>query len=262
MNPSRAFPIILTLFLVSFIFTNCFSFDLSEAEARKQFPQKIQPEFINYRVAGYNIRYVRVDIHKKSLKKVLLIFLHGSPGGWGDYISYLKNPRLQKAARLISVDRPGYGASERGKVLSSLKMQRRLLSPIVTSYPHKAPVLLVGHSLAGAVIARMAMDHPDLIQALLIIAGSVSPELEKPAWYNRVASWSLVHWLLPRDIQTSNREILPLRAELEAMSPILWKKIKGPVTVIHGQADSLVPPANVDFLRKGTFTYGSTLYRA
>ena len=249
MNPIRIFPIILTLFLGSFIFTNCFSFDLSEEEARKQFSQKIQAEFLSYKIEGYNIRYVRIDSRKRNSKKALIIFVHGSPGGWGDYISYLKEPRLQKAARLISVDRPGYGGSEKGKELGSLKIQRRLLGPILKSYPKEVPILLVGHSLGGAVIARMAMDYPDLIQALLIVAGSVSPNLEEPAWYNIVGNWPVVRWLLPTDLHTSNREILPLRAELEAMLPF-WKKIKGPVSVIHGKADSLVPPGNVDFLRK------------
>ena len=107
----------------------------------------------------------------------------------------------------------------------------------------------MGHSLGGALIVRMAMDHPKLVQGLLIIAGSISPELEKPAWYNRLASFFLVHYLLPLDIQTSNTEILPLKKELEAMLP-LWKKIKTPLTLIHGKEDALVPVENAAFLRK------------
>lgn len=226
----------------------CFSFDISEEEARKEFPLKIQPEFLSYKSNGYRIRYVRVDIHKKNLKKALVLFVHGSPGGWGDYISYLKNPRLQKKARLISVDRPGYGASERGKPLSSLKMQARLLRPILTK-SKQSPILLVGHSLGGAVIARLAMDYPDLVQALLFVAASLSPKLEKPAWYNIVGSWYLIDWLLTKELRTSNREILALRTELEAMLPF-WRNIKVPSSVIHGQSDSLVPPENANFLKR------------
>ena len=239
----------LRVLILCLIFVRCFSFELSEEKARKEFPQGLEADFINYSFEGRNIRYVRIDTHKKNPKRTVLVFVHGSPGGWGDYISYMKNPKLQKLARLISLDRPGYGASGRGKAVLSLKVQSRLLLPILLPYHNKAPVILVGHSLGASLVTRMAMDYPNSIQALLLIAGPLSPELEEPAWYNRVGAWPLVRWLLPTDLRTSNREILPLKNELRAMLPF-WKKIKMPLTLIHGKEDALVPPENASFLRK------------
>ncbi len=41
--------------------------------------------------------------------------------------------------------------------------------------------ILVGHSLGGPVIARTAMDYPDLVDGLILVGGSIDPEMEKDA---------------------------------------------------------------------------------
>lgn len=54
---------------------------------------------------------------------------------------------------------------------------------------------------------------------------------------------------LPRSLRASNREILYLKPELEAMLP-LWKNITQPTIVIQGQKDVLVNPKNAEFAKK------------
>jgi len=44
-----------------------------------------------------------------------VLFVHGSPGAWDAWERFLKDPELRAAARLIALDRPGFGGSERGR---------------------------------------------------------------------------------------------------------------------------------------------------
>ncbi len=48
---------------------------------------------------------------------------------------------------------------------------------------------------------------------------------------------------------TSNRELWPLRRELETLAPKL-AGVAVPAIVIQGDEDDLVPPANADFARR------------
>jgi hypothetical protein len=70
--------------------------------------------------------------------------------------------------------------------------------------------------------------------------------MEMPRWYNRLADWPLVRWAVPRKMALANVEVMTLAHELELMLP-LWKTVKVPVTIIQGDADRLVDPANADF---------------
>src|SRR6478736_6621802 len=102
----------------------------------------------------------------------LVIFIHGSPGSLPDYLDFLADTVLLKKAEMISVDRPGFGESNYGYAEPSLAKQAALLKPILEQNKHQRPVILVGHSLGGPVIGRMAMDYPELIDGLIFVAGS------------------------------------------------------------------------------------------
>lgn len=43
-----------------------------------------------------------------------VVMVHGSPGAWNDYAHVMADDRLTEHAFLISVDRPGWGASAEG----------------------------------------------------------------------------------------------------------------------------------------------------
>ena len=117
-------------------------------------------------------------------------------------------------------------------------------------YKNNRPIILVGHSLAGALIAEMAIEYPELVDGLIIVAGSIDPELEpNETWFRAPLATPFLSWLLPRSFRASNEEIYQLKPELEQMLP-LWKEIKCPVIVIQGKKDSLVPAENADFARK------------
>ncbi len=96
----------------------------------------------------------------------------------------------------------------------------------------------------------MAIEHPDLVDGLIIVAGSIDPELEpNELWFRAPLATPFLSWVLPRSLRASNEEIYHLKPELEKMLP-LWADIKCPVIVIQGKKDSLVPAGNADFARK------------
>ncbi len=175
----------------------------------------------------------------------LVLFVHGSPGNWKAFEHLMSDPELGRAALMISVDRPGFGGSGFGAAEPSLEKQAACLRPLLErSGGGKA--ILVGHSLGGSLIARMAMDFPERVGGLVLVAPAIDPSLEELRWYNRLASLSPVRLLLPQSLDISNQEILPLRGELEKMLP-LWDRITSDVIVIQGDKDNLVSPKNADF---------------
>lgn len=179
----------------------------------------------------------------------LMIFVHGSPGSWDAFSKYLLDSSLQVKFRMISVDRLGYGGSNKGIPEGSLFKQAAILEPIVKENIFHQKVILVGHSYGGPTIARFAMDYPNLVQKLIFIAPSIDPEQEKVLWYQRFAATKLITNILSSDINVCNREILPLKKELTDMLP-LWKNITASVMYFHGKKDKLVPYANASFAQK------------
>jgi len=187
-----------------------------------------------------------------------VLFVHGSPGTWEAYRAFLDDRRLRSGARLLALDRPGFGGSGRGRPDPSLERQAAAAAAVLDAEPG-SPAVVVGHSLGGPIAARLAVDRPDLVGALVLIAPSIDPALERHRWYNVAGSWRLVQLFLSVDMVTSNRELWPLRGELEALAPRL-ADLACPATVIQGDRDDLVPPANAEFAARA-FPPGSVEVR-
>lgn len=200
----------------------------------------------HYRSGKYNMEYV----HAGDSTKPMVLFVHGSPGSLSAFLGYVVDSTLLKHGFIISADRPGFGHSNFGSAEPSIEHQAAILKTIIERHSGARPVVLVGHSLGGPVIARMAMDYPHLVNALVVISGSMDPELEpNEKWFRAPLATPFLRWLLPRSIRASNDELYRLKPQLEGMLPE-WRKITCPVVVIHGKNDSLVPFGNVAFLKK------------
>ncbi|MBX7059542.1 MAG: alpha/beta hydrolase [Leptospirales bacterium] len=223
------------------LFAGC-SFSLSRGDARAALAPEVEPQFLSSLSDGLELHYVSAG--RQDLPP--LVFLHGSPGSWSGYLDYLKDRRLLERFHLIAIDRPGFGESTPGHAEPSLQRQAAAIAPILQRWVSAGRSIVLGHSFGGPVAVRLAMDHPQLVRALVLVAGSIDPDQEERRWFNIAARYPPLRLVLPGDWVVSNDEIWPLKEELQKMLP-LWPRLQVPVTVIQGGADDLVPPANADF---------------
>ena len=74
--------------------------------------------------------------------------------------------------RVIAYDRPGLGWSERGITPYSLEFILETLHQLINALQLSAPLILVGHSIAGINVRQFAYRFPDLVAGLVLIDGS------------------------------------------------------------------------------------------
>lgn len=179
----------------------------------------------------------------------LVLLVHGTPGGWTSLAEIMSDPALDKRALVVAVDRPGWGESSPDAVVASVESQANALKAVLDAHPRNLPAIVVGHSYGGPVVARLAMDEPSRVGALVIVAGSIDPDQEKTAWYQALGRWAIIRPFVPGPLRKADEEIIPLKTQLTAMLPG-WATIRQPVTVIQGETDELVPAANADFAKR------------
>ena len=99
----------------------------------------------------------------------VILMIHGL----GGQHHHMRRPLMEEFGegyRLIAMDRPGSGYSTRPKQFDGrLTEQARLVAGFIDALKLERP-LLVGHSLGGAIALATALDHPDKISGLALIA--------------------------------------------------------------------------------------------
>ena len=231
---------------------------LSMRTADREWPAKMQqqgqtlpPAFLDVPMPGYRtIHAVTVGTTDVGPSGPLIVFVHGSPGSADAYLSYLADTTLSQVVRMVTLDRPGFGYTTGfGRAEGSLERQAAAVEAVVQRLAPGQKVILVGHSLGGPVIARFAMDYPGQVAGLVIVAGSIDPDLEEHPWWQGAVDAPPLRWLTPKSLWTSNREIKLLETELRRMLP-RWADIRCPVTMVHAHDDRLVPFGNVAFAKR------------
>lgn len=173
-----------------------------------------------------------------------ILYVHGTPGDATAFEDYLTSPIAGFDA--VSVDRPGFGHTKPRKPVYTMEEQVQCLEPLLVNRAGKGTIL-VGHSLGGPIIVEAALQYPDRVGGLVILSGCLDPTLEKIAWYQHVAGFAFVPYMIPYFLRNSDSELRPLKAELEAMQPRL-KELRCPIVIVHAPDDILVPYSNVDYM--------------
>jgi pimeloyl-ACP methyl ester carboxylesterase len=235
--------IILILFIAwILLFTGCMTFRIPDDQAVERFAKKglvLKPSFVN--VNGRQIHYMTVG----SDTLPTLVFLHGSPSSWTSFESYMQSPELLQHCRMVSVDRPGFGYSGFGNAVS-LEAQSRLLMPVMLEINNGKPIYLAGHSLGGPLVVKMAADAPGLFSGIMLISGSVDPELEPDESWRMLFEGSGLKFLLPGAFRPSNTELVHFKKDVQALESD-FSRVTCAVYLVHGDKDSWVPPGNVDY---------------
>jgi pimeloyl-ACP methyl ester carboxylesterase len=176
---------------------------------------------------------------------VRLILVHGTPGSAEGWTDYLVDP--PPGAEVLALDRPGFGASEPAEAVTSIERQAAAVAALLPD--DGRPVVLLGHSLGGPIVAEVAAQHPGQVRAVVFLAASLDPGMEAIHPMQHVGAWPPVRALLPRVIRNANEELMALEPELRQLAPQLGR-ITAKVLIVHGTADDLVPLANVPYLQQ------------
>jgi pimeloyl-ACP methyl ester carboxylesterase len=98
--------------------------------------------------------------------------------------------------RVILIDRPGHGWSTRARLADSTPaVQARMIDEALGKLGVGSAILMV-HSWSGALGARMALDYPQRVAGLVMLAPVLYPWPGGVGWYNRLVATPVIGPLL------------------------------------------------------------------
>jgi pimeloyl-ACP methyl ester carboxylesterase len=141
-----------------------------------------------------------------------LVLVHGLAAQLRNFTYALVEP-LAKNYRVICVDRPGCGYSTRpAHVPASLSGQADTVAQLLTSLGLERPII-VGHSYGGALALSMALNHPESVGGLALIAPLTHPQTVVPSVFRDLVIHSgSLRKLISRTIATPLSMVAGARA--------------------------------------------------
>jgi pimeloyl-ACP methyl ester carboxylesterase len=235
--------ILLLLWLI--LAQSCLRFRQSDADAKIEF-EKVQVQLTTstFAINKHHLHYALTG----SNDLPTLFFVHGSPGSWDAFSKYMKDKELLSRFRMVSIDRPGFGQSDFGNP-EHLSVQSELISPLFKILDNHKPMFLVGHSLGGPMILKLAADNPGRFSGLVVLSGSIDPDEEKPEKWRPILFKTPLNYFVPGALRPSNEELWYLKKDLVDLKSD-FPRISCPVYFIHGALDTWVPPANTAYGKK------------
>lgn len=118
----------------------------------------------------------------------VVLMIHGASANAQEF-AWTLAPRLEETHRIFMADRPGHGYSGRPANGNELGVQAAQIAGALEAVAPGEKAVIVGHSFGGGVALRLALDRPDLVKGLVLLA-PVSHDWGSggTAWYNRIAS--------------------------------------------------------------------------
>jgi pimeloyl-ACP methyl ester carboxylesterase len=156
------------------------------AKIEQQFP----PVGAFLDVGGLKLHYVDVRPDFKT-DAPPVVFVHGASGNLRDQMLAFR-VAFAGRRRLIFIDRPGHGYSERGSNDSrDPSQQAAAINGLLRrlEIPH---AVLVGHSYGGAIVAAFGVNHPERSKGLVFLAPATHPWPGGISWYYTLAAMPLV----------------------------------------------------------------------
>lgn len=104
-----------------------------------------------------------------------VVLLHGNIVSAQDFVYSGLFDRLAARYRVIAIERPGFGYSERPRGTAwTPRAQADLLSRAFDVLGAEQPLVL-GHSWGALVAAALALDHPEAVRGLVLLGGYYYP---------------------------------------------------------------------------------------
>ena len=140
-----------------------------------------------------------VDIGPRDTAGPPIVMIHGASSN----LETMRRPlgdKLAKNHRVILIDRPGHGWSTRANPEDSTPaVQGRMIDEALAKLGIDRAVFVV-HSWAGALGARMALDYPERVAGLVMLAPVAYPWPGGVGRYNRAVTTPVIGPLLAHTI--------------------------------------------------------------
>lgn len=147
-----------------------------------------------YPASGKVVEVAGHDVHVLTAGEAgpPVLAIHGASANAREFTWSLA-PRLARDHRVLMPDRPGHGHSARPPDAASLGVQARQMAGALDALAPETPAVIVGHSYGGAVALRVALDYPERVRGVVLLA-PVTHDWGGggEAWYNRVAGLPLI----------------------------------------------------------------------
>ena len=144
-------------------------------------------------VAGGKLHVV--DIGPRDAAGPPVVMIHGASSN----LEVMRQPlgdMLANNHRVILIDRPGHGWSTRTRAEDSTPaVQARMIDEALEKLG-VGPAILVVHSWSGALGARMALDYPQRVAGLVMLAPVAYPWPGGVGWYNKAVTTPVIGPLL------------------------------------------------------------------
>jgi len=144
-------------------------------------------------VAGATLNVV--DIGPRDAAGPPVVMIHGASSN----LEVMRQPlgeMLARNHRVILIDRPGHGWSTRARREDSTPaIQGRMIDEALEKLG-VGPVILVVHSWSGALGARMALDYPERVAGLVMLAPVAYPWRGGVGWYTKLVAIPVIGPLL------------------------------------------------------------------
>lgn len=151
-----------------------------------------------------------------------MVLLHGNGSMLQDFESSGLLDLVAREYRVIVLDRPGFGYSERPRSVVWTPDAQAELIKLALARIGVSHAVVLGHSWGASVAIALALRYPALVRGLVLASGYYYPTLRLDAIVSAAASLPLV-----RDILSHTLSPLLSRA----IWPLVMRKIFGPMPV-------------------------------
>jgi pimeloyl-ACP methyl ester carboxylesterase len=140
-----------------------------------------------------------------------LLLVHGLAGQMHNFTHSLLG-KLRQDFRVVIPDRTGSGYSTRpSEAMATISAQARTISRFCQALGLERP-LVVGHSLGGAIALALALNHPEQVAGLALLAPVTHQPDHVPPPFDGIAIGSpllrrLIAWTLATPLSIANREL-------------------------------------------------------
>lgn len=146
-----------------------------------------------------------------------IVFIHGASGNLRDpYLAF--GAALAGRARLVFVDRPGHGYTERKRGDADPAVQARLIADLLTELGI-ARAVVVGISLGGSIAVAFGVHYPERTAGLVFLAPATHPWPGGVDWHYEVAALPVLGPVFSATIAPIAASIVGRKATIGAFEP-------------------------------------------